>query len=142
MRRKHKGQLTRAITHIALTDTHRGKLALLDALWEEFRPLCEQYVAYFCKQVAPDANLDFAFASVLSARWQRVVVQQAAGMAQWLALQSRQPLGGLRRPAASLYALSGGGAYQTASAGVDRATGAALARYLHPGQSQCSATDG
>ena len=82
MKRKAKGQLTRAITHIALHEANRGKLAALDAVWEVYRPLCEAYITYFCTQTAPDPEIDFVFASDLSARWQRVAVQQAAGIAQ------------------------------------------------------------
>lgn len=73
---------TRAITHISLGEGNRGKLAALDALWEEYRALCQQYVNYFCQDAEPDPHLDFVFGSELSARWQRVAVQQAAGMAQ------------------------------------------------------------
>lgn len=82
MRRKPAGQLTRAITHIALTDGHRGKLAELYRVWVVYRPLCEQYIAYFCTEATPDATIDFVYGSTLSGRWQRVAVQQAAGIAQ------------------------------------------------------------
>src|SRR5579859_3543861 len=74
--------LTRAIPHIRLGEANRGKLDALDALWLEYKPLCERYMAYFCTKSAPDKDADFVFESVLSARWQRVAVQQAAGVAQ------------------------------------------------------------
>src|SRR5579871_1053229 len=75
-------QQTRAITHISLGAANSGKLAALDALWEVYRALCQQYISYFCTQAEPDPHMDFVFGSVLSARWQRVAVQQAAGIAQ------------------------------------------------------------
>src|SRR5579859_2606453 len=74
--------LTRAITHIALCEGNRGKLSKLDSVWEVYKGLCQAYVTYFCTQAAPDPNADLVFRSELSARWQRVAVQQAAGIAQ------------------------------------------------------------
>src|SRR5579862_7266563 len=68
--------LTRAITHIRLGEANRGKLDALDALWLEYKPLCERYMAYFSTKTAPDKDADFVFESELSARWQRVAVQQ------------------------------------------------------------------
>ncbi len=82
MRRTANGKLTKAIPHIALQDANHGKLAALDALWDVYQGLCDDYIGYFCTQVAPDAEIDFVFDSALSARWQRVAVQQAAGIAQ------------------------------------------------------------
>ncbi|SRR6266851_9651958 len=79
---KRKAELIRAITHIPLTDGNRGKLAALDAVWTEYRELCQRYVTYFCAEEPPDPHAEFIFESVLSARWQRVAVQQGAGLAQ------------------------------------------------------------
>src|SRR5579859_3486685 len=74
--------LTRAIPHIRLGEANRGKLDALDAVWRVYKPLCERYMAYFCTKSAPDKDAAFVFESELSARWQRVAVQQAAGVAQ------------------------------------------------------------
>ena len=74
-------RLTRAITHIRLADTNPGKLAQLDALADEYMSLCQQYVTAFCTDTAPDKYADAWLASPLSARWQRVVIQHAAGIA-------------------------------------------------------------
>ena len=74
--------LTRAISHIRLAEANRGKLEALDALWLVYKPLCERYIDYFCTKTAPDKDADFVFESVMSARWQRVAVQQAAGVAK------------------------------------------------------------
>src|SRR5579872_5903900 len=74
--------LTRAISHIRLAEANRGKLEALDALWLVYKPLCERYIDYFCSKSAPDKDADFVFESILSARWQRVAVQQAAGVAK------------------------------------------------------------
>jgi len=75
-------RLTRAITHIRLTDANPGKLAELDALADEYMRLCQEYVTSFCIEAAPDKYADAWLASSLSARWQRVVIQYAAGIAQ------------------------------------------------------------
>src|SRR6266545_6177382 len=76
--------LTRAITHIPirLDAANVGKLAQLDALAEAYKALCQQYVTAFCTDVEPDKYADAWLDSALSARWQRVVIQHAAGVAQ------------------------------------------------------------
>src|SRR5258708_3588699 len=93
-----QGTLTRAITHIPLSEGNRGKLSALDTLWEVYQRLCQQYVTYFCTEILPDPILDFVFDSELSARWQRVAVQQAAGMAQsWRSNRSQAYAGYAQR---------------------------------------------
>ena len=72
--------LTRAIKHIRLAAANNGKLTALDLLWETYKPLCEQYIRLFCDEVVPDALAEPCYPSVLSARWQRVAIQQAAGI--------------------------------------------------------------
>ncbi|HEY6409511.1 MAG TPA: transposase [Ktedonobacteraceae bacterium] len=84
---RHMGQdepqtLTRAVTHIRLEATNAGKLAVLDALAPVYLALCQQYVALFCTEEAPDKFRATCFATPLSERWQRVAIQQAAGIAQ------------------------------------------------------------
>jgi Putative transposase DNA-binding domain len=82
MRKRKEARQVRAITHIALGETNRGKLAALDALWAVYREVCQQYVTHFCGDAQSDQHAAFRFPSVLSARWQRVAVRQAAGIAQ------------------------------------------------------------
>src|SRR6266498_2655316 len=76
--------LTLAITHIPirLDAANVGKLAQLDALAEAYLALCQQYVTAFCTDVEPDKYADAWLDSALSARWQRVVIQHAAGGAR------------------------------------------------------------
>ncbi len=74
-------QITRAITNIRLTDANAGKLDSLDTLATEYMALCQQYVTAFCTDHQPDKFANPLFDSPLSARWQRVAVQQAAGIA-------------------------------------------------------------
>lgn len=74
--------ITRAVTHIRLLETNSGKLAALDALASVYRALCQQYVTLFCTEEAPDSFHAPVYTSQLSQRWQRVAVQQAAGIAQ------------------------------------------------------------
>ena len=74
--------LTRAITHIRLVAANDRKVALLDGLATEYRALCQQYVTTFCTDQTPDKFAVPLFPSGLSARWQRVAIQQAAGIAQ------------------------------------------------------------
>ena len=81
---KSKAQLIRAITHISLADSNRGKLSALDAVWIVYRELCQRYVTYFCTEGLPDPHAEFVFESSLSARWQRVAVSLA-----WLASCAR-----------------------------------------------------
>ncbi|HLY29059.1 MAG TPA: hypothetical protein VKQ72_22125, partial [Aggregatilineales bacterium] len=75
-------QLTKALPHIRLCAANEGKLAALDALWEEYQSLCQRYAQHFCSEAWPDGYAEFVFDSPLSARWQRVAVMQAAGIAQ------------------------------------------------------------
>jgi hypothetical protein len=77
--------LTRTITHICLRDANRSKLAVLDQLVYVYLPLCQSYVHYFCTTGAADAFAAPRFETQMSERWQRVAIQQAAGIAQsWL----------------------------------------------------------
>jgi hypothetical protein len=71
-----------AITHIRLSDANTGKLAQLDALADAYMALCQQYTTTFCTDVAPHKFAPAWLPSPLSARWQRVVIQHAAGVAQ------------------------------------------------------------
>ena len=74
--------ITRAVTHIRLQDVNAGKLAMLDTLAEVYLALCQQYVTLFCTAEAPDKFRATCFATPLSQRWQRVAIQQAAGIAE------------------------------------------------------------
>src|SRR5215471_18177923 len=74
--------ITKAVTHIRLTEANPGKLAALDALAPVYLALCQQYVTFFCTQEQPDAFRDTIFVTPLSERWHRVAIQQAAGIAQ------------------------------------------------------------
>src|SRR5579859_4960698 len=75
-------KLTRAITTIRLSDANAIKLAQLDALADASMHLCQQSVTAFCTHVEPDKYADAWLESPLSARWQRVIIQHAAGIAQ------------------------------------------------------------
>jgi Putative transposase DNA-binding domain len=79
---QHQQTLTKAVTHIRLEAANVGKMAALDALAEVYLALCQQYVTLFCTQEQPDKFRPTCFASLLSERWQRVAIQQAAGIAQ------------------------------------------------------------
>ena len=59
-----------------------GKLAALDDLAQVYLPLCQQYVTLFCTDESPDKFRATCFATPLSERWQRVAIQQAAGIAK------------------------------------------------------------
>src|SRR5260370_8858395 len=74
--------ITKAVTHIRLEAANGGKLAALDELAQVYLPLCEQYVTLFCTQERPNKLRASLFATPLSERWQRVAIQQAAGIAQ------------------------------------------------------------
>src|SRR5215469_15414757 len=74
-------RITKAVTHIRLTQANPGKLAALDALAPVYLALCQQYMTVFCTQEPPDAFRDTLFATPLSERWHRVAIQQAAGIA-------------------------------------------------------------
>src|SRR5579859_4906661 len=84
-KRAKKGEpqrITKAVTHIRLAETNSGKLAALDQLAHVFLPLVQQYVTLFCTDEMPDAFRAPCFPTELSARWHRVVIQQAAGIAK------------------------------------------------------------
>src|SRR5689334_4892983 len=74
--------ITRAVTHIRLEAVNGGKLAALDELAQVYLSLCQQYVALFCTQERPNKLRAPLFATPLSERWQRVAIQQAAGIAR------------------------------------------------------------
>jgi len=75
-------RLTRALTHIRLGDANHTKIATLDALAAEYMALCQQYVTHFCAEAEPNGFSAPCFRSPLSQRWQRVAIQQAAGIAK------------------------------------------------------------
>jgi hypothetical protein len=86
-KRRRKGpydpqRITKAVTHIRLEATNAAKLAALDELAQVYLPLCQQYVTLFCTQERPNKLRAPLFATPLSERWQRVAIQQAAGIAQ------------------------------------------------------------
>jgi len=85
MKRKQSETATHAVTHIRLGDANRCKLDALDAITVEYMALCQQYVHHFCILGKVDKFATPLFDSLLSQRWQRVAIQQAAGCAQsWL----------------------------------------------------------
>jgi len=75
-------RLTRAVTHIRLCAANDAKVAALDGVAAEYKALCQQYVTHFCVQAEPNAYADPCLPSLLSQRWQRVAIQQAAGIAR------------------------------------------------------------
>src|SRR5258707_11976617 len=75
-------RITTAVTHIRLEAANGGKLAALDELAQVYLPLCQQYVTLFCTEERPNKLRAPLFATSLSERWQRVAIQQAAGIAQ------------------------------------------------------------
>jgi Putative transposase DNA-binding domain/Probable transposase len=75
-------RLTRAVPHIRLCDANHAKIDALDALATAYLRLCQQYTTFFCTEAEPDGYLAPCFESPLSQRWQRVVIQHAAGIAQ------------------------------------------------------------
>src|SRR6266852_2461225 len=74
--------ITKAVTHIRLEAANGGKLAALDELAQVYLPLCQQYVTLFCTDERPNKLRAPLFATPLSERWQRVAIQQSAGIAQ------------------------------------------------------------
>jgi Putative transposase DNA-binding domain len=74
-------RLTRVVAHIRLCAVNHAKIATLDALATEYVRLCQQYTTYFCTDAPPDKYATPCFESPLSQRWQRVVIQHAAGIA-------------------------------------------------------------
>src|SRR5438128_8702795 len=75
-------RITKAVTHIPLSEANPGKLAALDTLAPVYLALCQQYVTLFCTDEAPNKFRVPVFATPLSERWHRVAIQQAAGIAQ------------------------------------------------------------
>ena len=74
--------MTRALTRIRLCDANHAKIATCDALAAEYLRLCQAYTTYFCAEARPDKYAAPCFDSLLSQRWQRGALQQAAGIAQ------------------------------------------------------------
>ena len=74
--------ITRAVTHICLVEVNPGKLAALDALAPVYLALCQHYIALFCTEEPPNKLRAPLYPSVLSERWHRVAIMQAAGIAQ------------------------------------------------------------
>jgi transposase len=74
--------ITRAVTHIRLTQTNAGKLAALDALAPVYLALCQQYVTLFCTEEIPNKLRDPLYETSLSERWHRCAIMQAAGIAK------------------------------------------------------------
>ena len=75
-------RVTKAVTRIRLIAVNPGKLTALDQLAPLYLALCQQYVTYFCTTVPPDKFHVPVFQTLLSERWHRVAIQQAAGIAQ------------------------------------------------------------
>jgi Putative transposase DNA-binding domain/Probable transposase len=75
-------RITKTVTHIRLEAANGGKLAALDELAQVFLSLCQQYVTLFCTKERPNKLRAPLFATPLSERWQRVAIQQAAGIAK------------------------------------------------------------
>src|SRR5260370_9767302 len=82
-KKKSKQTITRAVPHIRLSEANAGKLDALDQLVVVFQSLCQQYVTLWCTtEGTPDRYATPVVASQLSERWQRVAMQQAAGIAK------------------------------------------------------------
>ncbi len=75
-------RITKAVTPLRLLEANAGKLAALDTLAPVYLALCQHYVTFFCTEERPNKLRDPLFQTPLSQRWQRVAIQQAAGMAQ------------------------------------------------------------
>lgn len=75
-------QLTRAVTHMRLCDATHAKIAALDALAAEYQRVCQAYTTRFCTDAQPNPYAEPCVESALSQRWQRVAIQQAAGIAR------------------------------------------------------------
>jgi hypothetical protein len=81
-KKKTKQTITRAVTHIRLIEANAGKLEALDQLVVEYLALTQQYVTHFCTVAEPNQYAEPVFETVLSERWHRVAIQQAAGIAR------------------------------------------------------------
>ena len=77
-------RLTCAVTHIRLCDANHAKIAALDGVAAEYKALCQRYVTLFCTEAEPDGYAAPCFSCPLSQRWQRVAIQQAAGIGRSL----------------------------------------------------------
>ncbi len=75
-------QLTKAVTHIRLSEVNPGKLAALDTLAPVYLALCQHYVTLFCTKEKPNKLCAPLYETALSQRWHRVAIQQAAGIAK------------------------------------------------------------
>ena len=75
-------RITRAVTHIHLCAINDAKVATPDAVAAAYEAPGQYYVTFFCTEAEPDDYADPCFSSPLSQRWQRVAVQQAAGIAR------------------------------------------------------------
>lgn len=78
---RQKGKITRSVTYIRLAEANSVKLAALDEVAVVYLALCQKYLTYFCTEEQPDKYHDPLFKTTLSERWQRVAIQQAAGIA-------------------------------------------------------------
>jgi hypothetical protein len=74
--------LTRAVPHIRLCEATHAKIAALDALAAEYQRVCQAYTTLFCTDAAPNPYAEPCVHSALCQRWQRVAIQQAAGIAR------------------------------------------------------------
>jgi hypothetical protein len=74
-------KLTCAVTHIRLCAVNDAKVVALDVVAAEYMALCQQYVTCFCAEAESNGFADPCFPSPLSQRWQRLAIQQAAGIA-------------------------------------------------------------
>src|SRR6266581_1001256 len=81
-KRRSKRTLTHVVTHIRLIEANPGKLEALDRLVMVYLALCQQYVTHFCTEADPNSYAVPVYATELSERWQRVAIQQAAGIAR------------------------------------------------------------
>ena len=82
-KKKTKQTITRAVTPIRIIEANPGKLDALDHLVVAYLALTQQYVTLFCEaQTSLDKFAVPLFETELSDRWQRVAMQQAAGIAQ------------------------------------------------------------
>src|SRR5262245_50990585 len=82
---KRHVSITRAVPHIPIDETNNTKLSAVDELWVEYQRVCEPYAHHFCTQRQADGFCEPFIETTLSARWQRVAIQQAAGIAQsWI----------------------------------------------------------
>jgi hypothetical protein len=78
----NRSRRCRLLERFVLIEVNPGKLAALDVVAPVYLALCQQYVTLFCTDASPDKFHVTCFATPLSERWQRVVIQQAAGIAK------------------------------------------------------------